>query len=106
MRCTQAELDAADTTTSATVAIAFPTAPGPMQYTNHCIKVKVGTKITFMGGFSFHPLEPNGGDSPTPIPPLTSAGASLEITVSAAGTFGYECNFHPGTMFGAIQVVP
>jgi hypothetical protein len=62
-----------------------------------------------MGNFSSHPLEPNGGDVPTPIPPLTSAnpaGGKLAITMTKAGTYGYQCNVHPGFMFGAIQVVP
>ena len=80
--------------------------PGPAQYTNNCIKVKAGTKATFTGNFGFHPLEPNGGDSPTPIPAAKNTGTTLEITVTTAGRFGYECSVHPGSMFGAIQVVP
>lgn len=106
VRCMQAELDTGNMTTAAAVTIAFPTAAGPAQYTNNCIKVKVGTKVTFAGSFALHPLEPNGGDVPTPIPAQQTSGTTLDITMSSAGTFGYECNFHPGTMFGAIQVVP
>ena len=49
---------------------------------------------------------PNGGDVPTPIPAQQTSGTTLDITMSIAGTFGDECNFHPGTMFGAIEVVP
>ena len=107
VRCTQAELDAADKTGAMAVQITFPTNAGPMQYTNNCIKVKAGTtKVTFTGSFQSHPLEPNGGDTPTQIPTLQQTGTTLDITFTTAGTFGYECNFHPGVMFGAIQVVP
>lgn len=107
VRCTQAELDAADKTGDMAVQIAFPTGPGPAQYTNNCIKVKAGTtKVTFTGSFQSHPLEPNGGDTPTQIPTLQRTGTTLDITFTTAGTFGYECNIHPGVMYGAIQVVP
>jgi plastocyanin len=30
----------------------------------------------------------------------------LLVTMTTPGTFGYQCEFHPTTMFGAIQVVP
>jgi len=114
VRCTQAEFDAVasavggDYTATATpIDIEF--GPAPAQYTNHCIKVKVGAIVSFKGKFSMHPLERNGGDVPTPIPVLTStdqAADTLALTMPRAATFGYQCNFHPGIMFGAIQVVP
>jgi plastocyanin len=110
VRCSQAEFDAADNTGAAgPFAVTFPVAPGPAQYTNNCIKVKVGAVVNFTGSFLNHPLEPNGGNSPTPIPASTAVdppGGTLAVTMTTAGTFGYQCNFHPGTMFGAIQVVP
>ena len=34
------------------------------------------------------------------------AGDALALTMPRAATFGFQCNFHPGIMFGAIQVVP
>jgi plastocyanin len=113
--CMQSDFDApagasgGDYTGMAGVTITFPTGSAPAQYTNRCVKVKVGAKVTFMGSFPDHPLEPNGGDMPTPIPTLTNMnpdGGSLELTMSTKGTYGYECNFHPSIMFGAIQVVP
>ena len=55
---------------------------------------------------SRHRCGNNGGDVPTPIPAQQTSGTTLDITMSIAGTFGDECNFHPGTMFGAIEVVP
>lgn len=116
VRCTQAELDAVAsavggdyTATAAPIPITFPTGPTPSQYTNQCIKVKVGATVTFTGSFSMHPLERNGGDVPSPIPALTNTdqdGGSLALTMTTAATYGYQCNFHPGLMFGAIQVVP
>ena len=112
VRCTQAELDAVinanggDFTGSASVVVTFPQGPGPAQYMNHCIKVKVGTKVTFTGSFASHPLEPNGGDLPTQIPAPQQTGTTIDITVTRAGTFGYQCKIHPGSMFGAIEVVP
>lgn len=113
-RCTQAELDQSvgpgggDFTAMTSVEITFPTDGAPAQYTNRCAKVKVGTTVTFSGSFSSHPLEPNGGDKPTPIPSDTMDvdGGGLDVTMTTAGTYGFECAFHPSIMFGAIQVVP
>ena len=113
--CMQSDFDGVaganggDSTAQTSITITFPNDSSPAQYKNRCAKVKVGTKVTFTGLFSAHPLEPNGGDTPTPIPMLTNTdpdGGSLVLTVAAKGTFGYECNFHPSIMFGAIQVVP
>ena len=116
VRCTPAEFNASasdaggdQTGGSGGVVVSFPRGEGPMQYTNNCVKVKVGTVVTFTGSFTFHPLQPNGGDTPTPIPALTAIdldGGALGITMSNAGTFGYQCQVHPGIMYGAIQVVP
>ena len=111
VRCTQAEFDAVagpnggDHTGTGGVDISFPFTPTPAQYTQRCAKVKVGSSVTFAGSFANHPLEANGGDKPSPIA-STNTGAVLTFTVPNAGTFGYQCAFHPGSMFGAIQVVP
>lgn len=122
VRCTQAEFDAPCTApgggsclTSTQVDVSFPTTGAPAQYVNRCVKVKVGTKIDFAGSFASHPLQPQGGDTPTPIvltngansPPVGTSGMpELIITMSTAGTYGFECQLHPDSMFGAIQVVP
>lgn len=111
IRCTQADFDktagagGGDFTGFPGADISFPTTASPAQYTNRCVKVKVGSDITFAGDFSLHPLEPAGGDTPTPIV-TTSTGTTLTFKVMAAGTYGYQCEFHPGSMNGAIQVVP
>ena len=95
-----------DNTTAAEVEITFPQGPGPDQYTQHCLKVRVGTRVTFTGSFQNHPLEPDGGDMPSPIPARMQTGTSLSVVFTTPGTFGFECSFHPAAMFGAIQVVP
>lgn len=117
--CTQAELDAVasatggDFTAAGGVAVVFPVDGIPVQYTHHCVKVKVGDVVTFEGKFSSHPLGAFGGNVPSPIthtmidPPAGASGKpELAVTMTTAGNYGYRCDFHPSMMFGAIQVVP
>jgi plastocyanin len=117
VRCSDAEFDAAagadggdyTAVVDTAIEVTFPAAAGPAQYTKHCLKVKAGATVSFRGSFVNHPLQPSGGDVPTPIPTLTNAdpeGGALVLTMSTPGTFGYECTVHPGTMFGAVKVVP
>lgn len=108
LRCTQAELDQGDFTDAGTVEIVFNTGANPLQYTNHCAKLRVGAKVTFKGSFKQHPLEPAGGDEPSPIPVVDKDQPSdtFVVDLPKAGTFGYQCIFHPLAMFGVIQVVP
>ena len=70
--------------------------------------VKVGASVRFTGSFTQHPLQAAGGDSPNPIPYVADDQPDDELVVVMpnAGTFGYECEFHPVQMFGAIRVVP
>ena len=93
-----------DLTAQTATTITFPTGASPAQYSQPCIKVKVGTAITFSGSFSSHPLGPSGGDTPNPIT-AGSSGTSATFTATAVGTFGYHCGFHPTVMLGAIEVV-
>ena len=114
VRCTQAEFDqkagtgGGDFTGFGGADISFPTTGAPAQYTNHCVKVKVGSNVTWAGSFSSHPLQPAGGDTPTPIPSQSTdpAAGAVSVVMSTAGTYGFECGFHPTIMFGAVQVVP
>jgi plastocyanin len=113
--CTQVDFDAVCgptggdcSATTTQVDVTFPTDAIPEQYAKHCVKVKVGTDIGFTGDFVFHPLEPHGGDTPTPIPTQTDNpdSGTLLVTMNAAGTYGFRCSVHPAVMWGAIQVVP
>lgn len=127
IRCTDADFDRAcdlaggnggSCVTEGEVAITFNTSAAPTQYQNRCVKVKAGTVVAFQGSFFQHPLEPAGGDVPTPIPTVMPKTAAQEpaagdagtpevrVTTSAAGTFGFQCTYHPVQMFGAIRVVP
>lgn len=113
--CKQSEFDApaalpagGDYTSAGTVEITFPMDGVPVQYTNRCVKVKVGTTVLFKGSFAAHGLVPKGGDSPSPIRRATTdqPNDTLEVKVTAPGNYGYECAYHPELMYGAIQVVP
>lgn len=66
-----------------------------------CMRVRVGQSVTFIGSFGAHPLDPEGGDLPSPI----AAHTDGRVTFTTAGTFGYVCGFHP-QMKGAVHVVP
>jgi plastocyanin len=73
-----------------------------------CMQIKVGQKVTWSkpdlsgaADFASHPLETNGGDSPSPISAYDKTTG--EVTFTKAGTYGFVCGAH-STMQGAIQV--
>ena len=69
-----------------------------------CMKVRVGQTVTWMGdAVGAHPLLPDGGSLPNPIP-STKTSTSGSTTFTQAGTFGYICGIH-SFMTGAILVV-
>lgn len=108
IRCTPEELAALDLSGGGELEITFEDGANPRQYTNRCATVKVGATVVFKGSFFQHPLQAAGGDTPSPIPYTASdpPGQTLSVTMSAPGIFGYECEFHPTLMYGAIKVVP
>ena len=108
IRSSDEELAANDKTDGGALEITFLAAANPKQYENTCATVKVGASVTFSGGFRQHPLQAAGGDSPNPIPYVADdqPDDKLVVVMPNAGTFGYECEFHPKQMFGAIRVVP
>lgn len=108
IRCTDEELSANDKTDGGALVVTFLDAANPKQYDSHCATVKVGASVTFSGSFRQHPLQAAGGDAPNPIPYTAEdqPGGELVVVMPTAGTFGYECAFHPVQMFGAIRVVP
>lgn len=96
-----AEADYVDATTDATKRALDPwdTTSG-----KKCVKIKKGQEFKWVADLSIHPLEPFGGDSPSPIT-LMSVGSSITVSFNSTGTFGYHCANHP-SMLGAILVVP
>jgi plastocyanin len=107
---------ATDLTAMSAVSIDFGGTFG-LAYSPKCIKVSAGTKVTFNGSFSTHPLKAgvvqSGAEVPdaagtTPLPTATTGlntGTTATFTMSSAGSFGYYCIPH-GTfgMNGAIFV--
>jgi plastocyanin len=84
---------------------------GKFEYSPNCLKVKVGTVVTFTGASGLHPLAPmtKGTTEGNPIP--SSVEASIPVTFAAEGAFPYFCTNHGsdgGTsgMVGAVYVVP
>lgn len=81
-----------------------------LEYTPKCLKVKVGTVVTFEGSGILHPLAPgSNGTAGNPIP--SSKEASVAVTFAAAGAFSYYCANHGADgatsgMVGAVYVVP
>lgn len=91
--------------TSGSATVNGPTGATPAQYSPNCVHIKTGQTVTFALDFTDHPMQPFGGDTPSPILETTS-GTSVQFTFANAGTFGFQCEAHPGTMHGAIQVTP
>jgi len=83
--------------------ITFPAGiPGNFTYSIPCMRVKVGQTVQFDGNFANHPLEPLGGNVPTPFT-LTNTGLTQQFTFNTAGNYGFHCQNH-ATMLGAIEV--
>ena len=96
--------------TAADAGTATITGPGAnavaAQYTPNCVMVKVGAMVTWNVGFVGHPLAASAtGDTPNPVT-ATSTGTTKSFTFPTKGTYGFECAFHGGLMFGAVKVVP
>lgn len=77
-----------------------------------CVKVSVGTVVSWSGNFTQHPL--TGGETPTPDAgsPITVAAAgvtgndTVDVTFDTAGAYPYYCVIHTGSMTGVVYVVP
>ena len=85
-----------------------------MTYKPACLKIRVGTTVTFAGNSSTHPLtamimrgtQPNPIKTPSPIP-------APSFVFESEGAFGFYCKNHgkdavgpTSGMSGAIYVVP
>ncbi|MEP7122631.1 MAG: plastocyanin/azurin family copper-binding protein [Byssovorax sp.] len=105
--------NAVDITGAAFASVDFGGALG-LTYSPNCLKVDVGTAVTFNGDFAGHPLvggQVVGGSkmqaSMGPFLPITSTGMTATFTMSSTGTFPYYCDFHAlSGMTGVVFVVP
>ncbi len=88
---------------SAARVIAFPTGAAPAQYTPACITIAVGQSVTWNGAFASHPLQQSGGD-PSMWITTTNTGSTANFSFPVGGTYGFDCQFHPTVMKGAIFV--
>lgn len=125
LRCSEDELSrpcddadglGGDCRDRAVVEIEFNMTAAPDQYTNHCLTVSPGAMVVFSGSFFQHPLEPAGGDTPSPIPAFwpkkvdedapagTSGRPEVRVQLADPGTYGYQCTYHPIQMYGVIRV--
>jgi plastocyanin len=91
---------AEDRTGDTDVPIAFGDAIG-FKYSPACIKVKVGTTLTFSGDFASHPLTPGIDLVEDPASPIQKTdtnpmSGSVSFALSPAGTYGWFCGFHGG----------
>jgi len=73
---------------------------GGLAYDPKCLKVPVGTTVTFSGDFGTHPLAPSanrGNQTNNPIT-VTSAGVdggtTADFKFSTAGFYAYYCQVH------------
>jgi plastocyanin len=87
-------------------------------YSPKCLAISAGQSVTFapMGNSSFtaHPLRKGVGPTQTgsdpesannPIQSVSSTSTPVQVTFTAAGTYGYYCSAHETLgMVGAIQV--
>jgi plastocyanin len=108
--CTVAS--AQDLTAMSATTVTFDN--GNLSYAPKCIKVAVGTSVTFDGPFAGHPLLGGtvvGGtvtpDATGPFVPVTNTSTSKTFVMTAPGTFPYFCVPHATLgMNGAVFVVP
>ena len=102
--CTAADFAANDLSAAgASRTISFPTTAAPAQYTPACITIGAGQSVTWNGAFASHPLQQSGGDASMLIT-TTSTGTTATFAFPVGGTYGFDCQFHPSVMKGAIFV--
>jgi hypothetical protein len=66
-----------------------------------CLQVQAGQSVKWNSNdFEFHPLDPQGGDTPNPI----ANHQNGLVVFPSTGIFGYVCGAH-SSMKGAIKVV-
>jgi plastocyanin len=73
----------------------------------HCMQIQIGQTVVWVGDLGTHPLlpAPDPRDTSNPIYFFDRIGDNASVTFHTLGTFGYQCNAHPGDMYGTIKVV-
>lgn len=88
--------------TTADVIITINGINGDMSFSPNPATAKVGQKVAWRNnGGTEHTATQNAGAFDTGS--IANGGTSTVITMSAAGSFAYHCNFHP-TMVGTLNV--
>ena len=73
---------------------------------NGSFTIPVGTKVTWTNnGFAIHTTTSTAMPTPNWNSGDLGHGASFSFTFTQAGSFGYQCLHHPGSMHGTITVV-
>jgi hypothetical protein len=67
-----------------------------------CILVAEGQTVTWQGPLGYHPLDPFGGDVPSPMT-TASSGSSASFVFPSAGDYGFHCRTHLA-MQGVVRV--
>ena len=83
-------------TGTTTIVFGFLGMPASLSYDPSCLRVDVGTTVTFAGDFAAHPLYPSrarGTIEGNPIPAVGN-GHAQDVRFAAPGTFAYYCGVH------------
>jgi plastocyanin len=71
------------------------------------IVVRAGTKVTWTNHDHFsHSVQFLDGGLPTDPLVMNPDGATATFTFATAGTYHYQCSFHPQNMKGSVTVTP
>ena len=80
--------------------------PKSYRFDPAAITVKTGSTVTWTNHDNFtHSVHFLDGGLPSE-PMVMQPGQTVTFTFGQAGTFAYECHFHPQNMKGAVTVTP
>ena len=71
------------------------------------IRIKAGDTVTWTNNDNFtHSVQLLDGGLPTEPMVMNTGGGIATFTFTQAGTFHYQCSFHPQNMKGTVVVTP
>jgi plastocyanin len=80
--------------------------PASYKFAPAAITVKAGTTVTWTNDDHFtHSVQFLDGGLPND-PHVMQPGQTATFTFTTAGTFNYQCHFHPQNMKGVVTVTP